>query len=782
MSSSDIEDIISKLTLSEKIKLLTGLGWWHTEPIPSAGIPSMRFSDGPNGIRGTRFFNGVPSNCFPSSTGLAASFDLELAREVGEALGEEARAKGILVQPREGEVSERALREIYLKPFQIAIKESNPWALMTAYNRVNGVHVSEDSRLVDGILRKEWGFQGMVMSDWIGVYSTVESIKAGVDLEMPGPSVMRGRAVERAVIAQKLFPADIDARVRKILGLLKHARESGIPFDGPEEPLDTPATRAILRKAAAESVVLLKNEKGLLPLGEQVRKIAVIGPNAKVAVTSGGGSARLRSTYTVSPLEGIVEAAKKTGAEVTYALGTSSYRQLPVLNPYISKADGGPGMDIDFWNDEPSADFLALQPEFTGQFKGPTWTTSTLNTECIMFDGIVDCWMRFTCTFTPDESGDWEFELNLAGRGNLFVDGKLILDLSTNPPKGESFFELGTASVRAVVQGLKKDQAYRLELRLSSVEFVGRGPPIQCWGGIRLSAIHKTDPEEGIKKAAQLAKESDVAIVVVGLNHDWETEGHDRADLELPGLTNRLVSEVLKANPATVVVNQSGSAVTMPWAKEASALVQAFYGGNELGNGLADVLFGRVNPSAKLPLTFPARLEDVPSYASFGDRVQEHGKVLYNEGVFVGYRGYEIKNVQPLFSFGFGLSYSTFQYDNLEVTAPTPEGSFNISFKITNTSNIAGKEVSQIYVSDPESSLPRPRKELKGFAKTELKAGETKRVQITLDREALGFYDDRQARWVAEKGIFRVSVGQSSDKIVLEGEAKLEERIVWTGL
>ncbi|KAJ2927902.1 hypothetical protein H1R20_g9210, partial [Candolleomyces eurysporus] len=847
MSSLDIEEVISKLTLSQKIKLLTGLGWWHTEPIPSAGIPSMRFSDGPNGIRGTRFFNGVPSNCFPSSTGLGASFDLELAREVGEALGEEARAKGchVLLGPTvntqrsplggrsfesfsedphlnghiaasyinglqskgvaatikhfvandqeferfsiSSEVSERALREIYLKPFQIAIKESNPWALMTAYNRVNGVHVSEDSRLVDGILRKEWGFQGMVMSDWIGVYSTVESIKAGVDLEMPGPSVMRGRAVERAVIAQKLFPADIDARVRKILGLLKHARESGIPFDGPEEALDTPATRAILRKAAAESVVLLKNEKGLLPLREQVRKIAVIGPNAKIAITSGGGSARLRSTYTVSPLEGITEAAKKTGAGVTYALGTSSYKQLPVLNPYISTAEGGPGMDIEFWNDEPSADFLNLHPEFTGHFKSPTWTTSTLNTECIMFDGIdkkvnYSCWMRFTCTFTPDESGDWEFELNLAGRGNLFVDGKLVLDLSTNPPQGESFFELGTASVRAVVQGLKENQAYSLELRLSSAEFVGRGPPIQCWGGIRLGAIPKTDPEEEIKKAAQLAKASDVAIVVVGLNHDWESEGYDRADLELPGLTNRLVSTVLTANPATIVVNQSGSAVTMPWAKEASTLIQAFYGGNELGNGLADVLFGRVNPSAKLPLTFPARLEDVPSYPSFGNRVQEHGKVLYNEGVFVGYRGYEIKNIQPLFPFGFGLSYSTFQYDDLEATAPTSEGSFTISFKITNTSNIGGKEVSQIYVSDPESSLPRPRKELKGFVKTELKAGETKRVQIALDREALGFYDDRQTRWVAEKGVFRVSVGQSSDKIVLEGEARLEETIVWTGL
>ncbi|KAJ7498628.1 glycoside hydrolase family 3 protein [Mycena latifolia] len=822
----DIDQTLAKLSRAQKIKLLSGSGMWHTEALPEAGIPPMRMSDGPNGVRGTHFFNGVPASCFPASSGLGSSFDVELAHKVGEALADEARAKGchILLAPTvntqrsplggrgfesfsedpvlngmiaaayingvqskgvsatikhyvandqefqrfsiSSDVSERALREIYLKPFQIAIRESNPWALMTAYNRVNGIHVSEDKRLLDD----EWGFKGMIMSDWTGVYSTAESIKAGLDLEMPGPTVMRGRAVERCLVAEKLFPSDIDARVRKVEYFT--AVESGIPFDGPEGSIDTPELRQLLRTAAADAI-----------------KVAVIGPNAKIAITSGGGSAELLSTYKVSPLEGITAAAKEIGAQGQIRYRRSVAQVSSSLDPYIQQRGGGLGALVEFWNDAPSHDSFRQDADLSAKLNSSNWSTPTLGSSCFMMDGIdaskvnTDCFIRYSATFTPDESSDWEFGIQLIGRGNLFLDNKLVVDLSTHPEPGESFFDLGTIDKRSVVRGLKAGQPYDLEVRISTSDFAAKAKPsCHCWGGVRIGGFCQVDGEEAIKEAAALAKDSDAVILVVGLNHDWEREGSDRPNLDLPGLTNPLVSAVLRANPNTVVVNQSGTPVAMPWVEEAQTLLQAFYGGNELGNGLADVLWGKVNPSAKVSLTFPKRLEDTPSYSSFGDRNQEPGKVLYNEGIFVGYRSYEIRNLQALFPFGFGLSYATFEYSDLEVSPISSSGTFSLNFRITNTSQVAGREVAQVYIADPQSSLPRPVKELKGFAKVDLKAGETKVLNVGLDREALGFYDDRQKCWIAEKGPFEVLVGASSQDILLTKEVELSCTITWTGL
>ncbi|KAG5718830.1 putative beta-glucosidase I [Termitomyces sp. T112] len=842
----DVDATLAKLSLPNKIKLLTGLGWWHTEPVPEAGVPSMRLSDGPNGVRGTRFFNGVPSNCFPASTGLGSSFDIELAHRVGEALGDECRAKGthVLLAPTvntqrsplggrgfesfsedphlngtiaaayinglqskgvsatikhyvandqefqrfsiSSEVSERALREIYLKPFQIAIKNANPWALMSSYNRVNGLHVSENKRLLDDILRKEWGYQGLVMSDWTGVYSTVEAIKAGLDLEMPGPSPFRGKALERSIIAEKLFPEDIDVRVRKVLELIKHAHASGIPFNGPEETFNSPEIRQILRTAAADAIVLLKNDKKLLPL-RNVNKIAVIGPNAKYAMTSGGGSARLLSTSTVSPLEGITSAVKELGGSVTYTIGATSHKYLPLLNPYVQQPNGRSGLFIEFWNESPSSDYTTTTPNFLSPLKPAVWSTPTSETNCFMMDGIDEskvnsvCWMRFTAKFSPDQDGDWELGLSIAGRGNLFLDQKLIIDLS-EPVPGKSFFGLGTSDVRAVVKDLKAGRTYDLELRLSNAEFAARGSPFVCWGGVRLGGMRQISADEGITDAVKLAKDADAAILVVGLNHDWESEGFDRTDMELPGLTNELVSQVLRANPNTVVVNQSGTPVAMPWIDQASTVLQAFYGGDELGNGLADVLFGKVNPSGKLPLTFPKRLEDSPSYPSYGHKGQEYGKVLYNEGIFVGYRGFEVKKIAPLFPFGFGLSYTQFKYSNLVASDISSDGTFTVTFDVENTGDVQGREIAQIYITDEVSSLPRPIKELKAFIKVDLQPGETKKVTLQLDREALGFYDDRAVHWIAEGGKFKVLVAASSADVRLTQNIELTGVLTWDGL
>jgi beta-glucosidase len=759
----DVEELLQKLSIGAKIKLLGGKGWWHTESIPEAGIPSMRMSDGPNGVRGTRFFNGVPSSCFPSSTGLGSTFDVELALKVGKALGDESRAKGchILLAPTVNtqrsplggrgfesfsedphlngtiaaayingvqsqgvaatikhyvandqefqrfsiscDLGERALREIYLKPFQIALKHSNPWALMASYNRVNGIHVSEDKRLLVDILRKEWGYKGLTMSDWTGVYTTAESIKAQLNLEMPGPPVMRGKTVERALMSEKVFPNDIDECVRRILELLQHAYASGIPFNAPEEGIDTPELHQLLRTAAADAVVLLKNDKNILPLSTKgdLKKIAVIGPNAKQAMTSGGGSARLLSTYTVSPLEGISTVAKEIGAEVTYGIGAMSHKYLPVLDPYIRREDGQPAALLEFWNDSPEESFLKPNADVSKPIKQCVWSTTTKGSSCFLMDGIDDskvnevCWMRYSTKFIPDEDGDWEFGFAVAGLGNLFIDEKLVIDLSTNPVQGELLFGLGTGEVRTVVKGLNTKQSYSVEVRLCNSTLVAKGTPFPCWGGIQLGALRQVGDEDAIRDAVDLARESDATILVIGLNHDWESEGFDRKDLELPGLTNRLVSEVLRADPNTVIINQSGTPVTMPWVDGAPTLLQAFYGGNELGNGLADVIFGKVNPSGKLALTFPKRLEDTPSYPSYGDKGEVYGRILYNEGIYVGYRSYEIRQLAPLFPFGHGLSYTSFTYTDLSTTTISIGGRFSVSFIIANEGLVSGREVAQ---------------------------------------------------------------------------------------
>ncbi|KAI0048714.1 glycoside hydrolase family 3 protein [Auriscalpium vulgare] len=841
--SFDVEGALRKLTIGQKVRMLAGLGWWHTQPVPEAGVPSVRFSDGPNGVRGTRFFNGVPSSCFPSSTGLGSSFDIDLARQVGEALADECRAKSthVLLGPTvntqrsplggrsfesfsedphlngtlaaayinglqskgvaatikhfvandqefqrfsiSSEVSERALREIYLKPFQIAIKNSDPWAVMSAYNRVNGLHVSENPWLLDDILRKEWGFKGMIMSDWIGTYSTTEAIKAGLDLEMPGPAVMRGKAVERALVAEKLLPGDIDERVRKILGLVERATASGIPFDGPENGVDTPELRALLRRAAADATVLLKNDKSILPLDtSSLTKIAVIGPNAKQAFTSGGGSARLLETYNVNPLEGIRAAVKNATVEVAYTVGATTHKYLPLLDGYL-KHGGEDGALVEFWNEEPVAGW-------EGNLKDgapAVWSTPTRGSNCAFMDGIPDdkvnleCWLRYTTEFTPDESGDYDFGVTVTGRGSFFVNGERAINFPS-PPDGEPLFGPGTADLHAVVKGLEAGKPVAIEVHLSNAPFLARGLPFPFRGGLRLGAVRVVETDEAIADAVKIAQEADVAILVVGLNHELESEGFDRADLSLPGATNKLVSAVLKANPKTVVVNQSGAPVEMPWIDDAHTVVQAFFGGNELGNGLADVLFGKVNPSGKLSLTFPKRNEDSPAYPAYGDQGESFGKILYNEGIYVGYRSYDKKSVEPLFPFGHGLSYTTFTYSDLSTTPISADGTFSVSFTVTNSGNVSGREVAQVYIADPASALPRPVKELKGFTKVALAAGESKTVTLALDREALGFFDERRKAWVAEAGKFDVLVGASSRDVRLTGTTELKETFSWVGL
>ncbi|KAJ9122557.1 hypothetical protein QFC22_001986 [Naganishia vaughanmartiniae] len=844
----DIEKTLASLTTMEKVALLGGKDFWHIPDFPEKGIPAVRMSDGPNGVRGIKFFNGTPSNCFPCATGLASSFDLALAKEIGVQLGEECRVKGahILLGPTiniqrsplggrgfesfsedphlsgkfaaswvnglqsqgvaatmkhfvgneqeferlssDSVIPDRALREIYLEPFRITEAEAKPKCYMTSYNRVNGLHCSESKWLLEDILRKEWGFEGIVMSDWTGVYSCDTSIKAGLDLEMPGPPVFRGAQVLRQLQAGKIFMWEIDDRVRKVLGIVKYAKQSGIPFGVEESKVDNAETRALLRKAAAAAVVLLKNDKQILPIKE-AKKIAVIGSNARVAVPSGGGSASMLTAYAVTPLEGITSAAEEIGAEVEYSIGSASYLYMPSVSKMMSHPNGKSEAgfaQVDFWKSEPAKDFKSKKAGVKVSSK-PDHSVPTGSCNCFMMDGVPhdiavsQPYVRYTSKFTPDTSGTWKFGLASIGAADLYVNGQLVVNNSSNWVPGETYFNSGSIEQTGEIEKIEVGQTYDLEIRSWYQEDV-RGSPFQTAGAFRFGAIPVIEDEKAIAEAVIAAKNADVAIVVVGLNEDFESEGYDRKHMDLPGTSNKLVRAILEANPRTIIVNQTGTPVAMPWVDQAHSLVQAFYGGNSLGDGLADVLFGKVNPSSKLSLTFPKRLADSPSDIGFGITSATPGKTFYTESIYVGYRYFDKSETATLFPFGYGLSYTTFAYSDLQLSSITPEGEFEVSFIVENTGKAAGKEAAQIYVRDPESSLPRAVKELKGFAKVELRPGQKETVTVNLDRNALKYWDERRNWWIAEAGEFDVMVGSSSVDLPLKGTIKLEKSLTWTGL
>ncbi|GAA5851026.1 hypothetical protein JCM8547_009158 [Rhodosporidiobolus lusitaniae] len=847
----DVEAKLKELTPSQKIKLLGGKDFWQFEDVPSAGIPPIRTSDGPNGVRGRNFFNGVPASCFPCGTGLAASFDTDMMQRVGNALGDECRAKAahVLLGPTvniqrsplggrgfesysedphlsghiaaayvnglqekgvaacikhfvtndqeferfsmDSVVSQRALREIYLEPFRLAVKHANPKSFMTSYNKLNGKHCSESKDLLEGILRGEWNWNGLVMSDWTGVYSVDESIKAGLDVEMPGPPVMRGSTVNRAMGAGKLFEEDLDDRVRNLLNLLNFAIDSKIPFYAEEDSVDTPELRALLREAAANGVVLLKNDKQVLPLSEasvRGKKIAVIGSNAKVAFPSGGGSASLAATYTVSPLEGITEVAEKLGATVDFHTGVAAFRYVPLLDPYMTNPNTKEaGAVVQLYDGLPDESFFT-SAESLGK---PAYEVDTKSSLCFMIDGIPwdqlgsEVRARYATTFTPDISGSWTFGLGSIGWSSLFIDGKRVIENVESFKNGELFFNMGSEERRAEIT-LEAGKEYALEVRTYLDPSTLGATPFAIKSSFRIGAFPTIVPEQARKEAADLAGKSDLAILVVGTNPDWESEGFDRKDAKLPGASDELVKAVLAANPNTIVVNQSGTPVEFPWIKDADTLVQAFFGGNELGNGLADVLFGKVNPSAKLPLSFPVRLEDNPAYHSFGNTGETPGKILYGEGIYVGYRHYDRSRITTAFPFGHGLSYTSFDVSSLSTSKVSESGDLTVSFSVKNTGSVDGAEVVQVYIAAPAdgSRIQSPVKELKGFKKVSLKAGEEKKVDVQLSREAFSYWNEHYGKWIAPAGAYKVLVSTSSAEkdIKLTGEVKVEKEIRWLGL
>ncbi|WWC87448.1 uncharacterized protein L201_002337 [Kwoniella dendrophila CBS 6074] len=830
----DPEAVLTQLSTEEKIALLSGDDMWHTVPVPRLGVPRVRCSDGPNGVRGTAWTNGAPASCFPSATGLAASMDVDLAKRIGEALGEECRARGVhcllgpttncqrhpcggrgfesfsedpylcghialawiegvqskkvmtyflaneqeyLRRSNNSVIDERTMHEIYLEPFRIQCK-ARPSVFMSSYNRVNGLHVAEHPFLLRKILRQDFEFKGMIMSDWSGTYSSSEAIIASLDLEMPGPALMRGSSLERDIIGGKLTNDDIDECVLRVLHYVREAQQSGIDFEKEEDTINTPQVRALLREAADSAVVLLKNDQGILPISSSLtsNKIAVIGPNAKIAAYAGGGSANLAPTYLVTPLEAITKDAEALGAKVEYTIGADSSRWTPLLTPYIhhpvnGKA-AGPGVQCDFYDQNPWEN-SKIKPLFS-KFNNSAFS--------YFIDGIpkeipVRGYVSLKTVFTPDESGIWELGLGVAGQADLYLDGKKIIDNSTDQKEGLLFFNTGAEERTGEVQ-VEAGKEYQVEVRFSNFKQLNAMSPYTGRrGGIRIGGKKKRDAKEEIEKAVKLAKESDVTIVCIGTNSEWESEAYDREDMKLPPGTDELVSSILDVNPKAIIVNQSGMPVELPWVEKASTVLQAFFGGNECGQAISDVIFGKINPSGKLPVTWSKKLEDHASDKNFGHPIN----TVYEEGLNVGYRYFDRdNNPKSEFSFGHGLSYTSFKFSELSVRSE--KFGAKINFKIENTGKLPGSEVAQIYIHDLSPVIERPEHELAGMKKVFLQPGESKEITITLDHKAFSFYSTQEKAWIGRKGEYEIRLGISSTKIVLSKPVFVENSFKWIGL
>ncbi|KAK6196564.1 Lysophospholipase 1 [Pestalotiopsis sp. IQ-011] len=820
---------LSELSLEEKVSLLTAADFWRTKSIPSKGIPAIKTSDGPNGARGGVFVGGTKAALFPCGISLAATWNKQLLYEVGQHLADEtkARSANVLLAPTvcmhrhplggrnfesfsedplltgklasqyiqglqskgvsaaikhfvaneqetfrmtiDSVMMDRPLREIYLRPFEIAVREANPWAVMSSYNLINGVHADENIYTLKNILRGEWG---TVISDWGGTNSTVEALQAGCDIEFPFSTKWRFDKVLKALGDGSMSRETIDQAAENVLTLVERTKGGDMSEEQPEREDDREETRALIRRAGAEGLTLLKNEGSLLPINNsKATKIAVIGPNANRAIAGGGGSASLNPYYNTLPLDSIRSAAH---GEVSYAQGCHIYKWLPVASAFCTDKSGKPGVTLDWYSGD--------------QFEGePVIQQRRTNTDLFLWDSAPLAetgpkWSAVATThITPTETGKHTISYMSVGPGRLYVNGELALDLWNWTEEGEAMFDGSIDYMVDVEMQAGKPVELRVEMtnELRPVSKQKTFHMTHRYGGCRIG-FKQADAVDYLKEAVDAAKEADVAVVVVGLDAEWESEGYDRKTMDLPseGSQDRLVEAVVQANPNTIVINQSGSPVTMPWADKVPAILQAWYQGQEAGNSLADVLFGLQNPSGKLPCTFPRRIEDTPAYHNWPG---ENLRVLYGEGLYMGYKHYERSRISPLFSFGHGLSYTSFEYGRASLSKKTlmDNDPIHLVMAVTNVGSVTGAETVQIYVRDEKSRLPRPEKELVAFEKVSLELGETKHITVALDKYAVGYYDDSLRSWIAEEGKFKALIGSSSSDIRQTVSFEVQESFVW---
>jgi beta-glucosidase len=839
-----VDDLVAQLTLDEKASLTAGADMWSTVGVERLGIPSVVVTDGPNGARGATIPGAVDhtSACVPCGSALGATWSPEVVERIGAMLGDEARTKTARVllaptvnihrSPLAGRnfecysedpllsgriaaafvrgvqsrgvvttvkhfagndaeferntansvIDERTLREITLVPFELAVREGGALGIMTAYNRLNGPYCAEHEWLLHDVLRGDWGFEGFVVTDWFGQGSTAGSARAGLDLEMPGPGRIYGPALADAVRSGEVDGQLLDDAVRRLLRVLARVGALDDPPGAEPQSVDRPDHRALCRIAATEATVLLRNEPvdgaPVLPFDPQtLRSLAVIGPNADRAQIMGGGSASLAPHYRVTPLDAIRERLGEK-VRVRYAPGSDTDRTVPPLELGQVTAPGGePGFSVELFSGLRPGGEPVRRTHRDGRiifFGDPAPDVDGFDASSFSF--------RATGRFVSDTAGRYRFTMVQLGRARLLVDGRVAIEgMDDPPPPGESFFGLGSAEM-AVEVDVEAGQAVELVVEWSSEgSAVLRGVQIAC------RALAAPDL---LERAVATAADADVAVVIVGTNDDWESEGYDRESMDLPGDQDELIARVAAANPRTIVIVNTGSPVTMPWAGDVPAVLQVWFGGQEMAHAIVDVLTGGAEPAGRLPTTFPLRVEHNPSFGNFPG---ENGEVRYGEGLLVGYRWYDARELATRFPFGHGLSYTTFDIGTPAVSEGTG-GGVRVAVPVTNTGARRGAEVVQCYVAPPAARLFRPAKELKAFAKVWLDPGETTTVTLELDAvRAFAYWDpgDRtpagattgpagipalgggpprwrapaDAGWIVEPGEYRLHVGRSAGDI-----------------
>jgi len=828
----DERHLLAALSLEDKVHLLTGADNWHTRGHPAIGLRPMTWSDGPAGVRGAALDERNPSASLLCPSALGATWDPALIADVARALGTEARSKGIDVllgptinimrTPLGGrgfecfsedpeltarlavafvcglqqagiasavkhyvgndseterwtydvKIAAHVLRELYLVPFEACVREADVGVVMTGYNSVNGFTMTEHGLLLSSILKHEWGFAGVALSDWHATRSTVPTAVAGLDLAMPGPHGPWGDKLAAAIQSGEVTEAEIDAKVLRILRLARRVGALGPSPDGPspdgpspdgpspdgpspdglspdnKAPAPVLADPQLLRKAAAASFTLLRND-GTLPLDPaRLRRVAIIGPNAVYPVTQGGGSATVIAVSASLPVDALT-AALSGPAAVTVAPGCVTWSNVP-QPPAAALTDpvsGEPGTRVEFR----AADGTLLRGEhrsltmFTwweGLPDGVGWGGS----------GTISLRARYRAMHTgPHVIGGGG-----AGHITLTVDGTVTAEGVTKIPADPVEVMLRPDEVRAVV-GLHEGQEADIEVRLLPEQWQG---PV----AIRLGIVPEPDEEAMLGEAVRAAREADAAIVVVGSSPATESEGFDRPGLGLPGRQDELVRRIAAANEHTVVVVNAGMPMLLPWAEEVAAVGYAWLPGQVMGEALADVLLGRAEPSGRLPVTIPRAEADCPVLHA----APRDGELSYGEGLLIGYRGYDRVGTMPHFAFGHGLGYTTWAYESVSAEAVLPpDGDPAVTVVVRNTGSRAGREVVQAYLEPPSVTDGRPIRVLAAFGSATAGPGETAEVRLTVPRRAFARYDDVIGAWVWPRGDYTIRAGRSSRDLPL---------------
>jgi|TARA_X000000368_G_scaffold311141_1_gene249011 beta-glucosidase len=800
------KNLLKELTLDEKVTLLSGFNNWYTNKIERLNIPSIKMSDGPNGVRGDGT-SGKSSACFPCPILMGSTWNEDLFYEIGEALGEEANDKDVDVllgptinlhrHPLGGRhfenysedpflvgklatayvkgvqskkvsaclkhfiandteferhtsssnVDERTLREVYLLPFEMGVKEGNSKSVMSAYNKLNNIYCSSHKELLIDILKKEWNFDGYVVSDWGAALETVENAHGGLDLEMPGPGNTWGKKLLEAVTEGLVDEEVINDKVERILNIAEFSGR----FDSPENKLEKSNIRKshnkLLRKVASEGMVLLKNKK-ILPLKKSaIKKLAVIGPNAKNSQIIGGGSASLKPHYQVHPFEALQERFSDDFS-ISYAEGAKTNKYLPKLNERLF-SNSEDGFLVEYFDKEINKDKLISSEVLKGN---KFWVFEGFAKDIINKEERPSVIVRFSCDYSPDVSGEHDFEIFGIGLGKLKIDGKVLIDNWNETTQGEAFFSFATAPKRNSIY-LDKNETYKFEVEYF---FEGRFPAIHF-------GCMPPEKENLLEEAIKTSREADAVILIVGTNSDWETEGNDRSELALPADQDKLIESVIKENANTVVVINSGSPVSMPWINDSNAILQSWFGGQEYGNALADLIFGEINPSGKLPTTFPVQIEDTPAFDYYPGK---NSQMNYEEKLLIGHRWYERKGKKPLFPFGFGLSFTKFSFSDLEVIKKD-DLNINCKFRIKNFGEMDGHEVAQCYVAFLKAEEDEPLKTLQSFKKVFIEKNKEIELEISLNKRNFSYWDVDKKDWMVKPGEYRIDIGSSSEKIEL---------------